>query len=190
MAVQTRLPRAARRQRILDSAVELFAARGYHAASVGEIAAAAGITKPVLYDHFGSKEDLYVELVESLRDELTARSVDPMAAELDLEGRIRLGFERFFDWVEERPAGARVLFVPPLGEPGLEAAARRVQDEATAVIGAVLENAVLEPSVEFLKQGLHGLALWWLDHPKETKNGLIDAAMEVAWKGLRGTREA
>ena len=60
-------------------------------------------------------------------------------------------------------------------------------DEALDV--AVLENALPEPSVEFLKQGLHGLALWWLDHRKERKKELIDAAMEVAWKGLRGRRE-
>jgi AcrR family transcriptional regulator len=152
---------------------------------VGEIAAGAGITKPVLYDHFGSKEQLYVELVESLRSELVARGADAMAAGAPAEERVRIAIERFFDWVAERPAAARVLFVPPLGEPGPEAAARRVQDEATAAIAALLGNRVSAPAAEFLKQGLHGLALWWLDHPKTPRNELVDAAMTVAWDGLR-----
>ena len=64
-----RLSRPRRRQRILDAAVEAFAARGYEAASMSEIAASAGITKPVLYDHFASKRDLFVELMESVLSE-------------------------------------------------------------------------------------------------------------------------
>src|SRR2546423_3145864 len=91
------------------------------------IAAAAGISKPVLYDHFSSKLDLYTRLTESIRDELTARGAAAMAADAPPNQRIRTGVEAFFAFVEERPSAARVLLFTPVGEPELVDAAREVQ---------------------------------------------------------------
>ena len=188
---------AQRRQRILDVAAELFAARGYHSTSVGEIAAAAGITKPVLYDHFASKQQLFVELMESIRDELTSRGAAAMSADADIEARVRAAVEAFFDYVEERPAAARVLLVTPRGEPELTEAAQVVQSQATAALTELLlaERTLLpgarnrrrrvELITEFMKQGLHGLAEWWAAHPDTPKRALVDAALDVAWSGLR-----
>ena len=188
---------AQRRRRILDVAADLFAARGYHSTSVGEIAAAAGITKPVLYDHFTSKRRLFVELMESIRDELTSRGAAAMSADAPIEVRIRAAIEAFFDYVEERPAAARVLLVTPRGEPELIEATRLVQSQATATLTALLlAEPMLLPGVrnrrrrvelmtEFIKQGLHGLAEWWADHPDAPKRVLVDAALDVAWSGLR-----
>ena len=62
----TRLPAAARRRQLLDSALDVFAARGYHGASMNDVADAAGVTKPVLYQHFDSKQDLYLALLEEV----------------------------------------------------------------------------------------------------------------------------
>src|SRR5436189_4852273 len=113
----TRMTGAQRRQRILDVAADLFAARGYHSTSVAEIASAAGITKPVLYDHFPSKQRLFVEVIEQARDELVGRGAVAMAAGEPLERRIRAAVEEFFAYVEENPEAARVLLVPPRGDP-------------------------------------------------------------------------
>ena len=196
-AQASRMTGVQRRRRILDVAADLFAARGYHSTSVGEIAAAAGITKPVLYDHFTSKRRLFVELMESIRDELTSRGAAAMSADAPIEVRIRAAIEAFFDYVEERPAAARVLLVTPRGEPELIEATRLVQSQATATLTALLlAEPMLLPGVrnrrrrvelmtEFLKQGLHGLDEWWADHPDTRKGVLVDAALDVAWSGLR-----
>src|SRR5436305_14870864 len=103
-ATRVRMTAPERRARILDAAVEAFAARGYDGASVGEIAAAAGITKPVLYDHFASKRDLFVAVMERTRDELTARGAAAMRAEAPLQDRIRTAIAAFFAYVEDTPA--------------------------------------------------------------------------------------
>src|SRR5215207_1499997 len=134
----TRLPGPERRHRILTAAIDAFASRGYDAASVSQIATAAGITKPVLYDHFASKRRLFEEAVEEIRDELIARGAEVMGRDAPIEERIRAAIDAFFAYVEERPAAARVLLVVPRGEPALAEVSRRVQAEATAGIAALL----------------------------------------------------
>ena len=192
-----RLKAPERRARILQAAEQAFAARGYHTTSMDDIAAAAGITKPVLYDHFGSKLDLYVRLTEGIRDELTARGAAAMAADAPAEQRIRTGIDAFFAFVEERPAAARVLLFTPVGEPELVDAAREVQAGATAAIAALLvgepglladvpeRERRIELITEFMKQGLHGLAEWWSQHPETPREALVDAVMDLVWFGLR-----
>jgi AcrR family transcriptional regulator len=192
----TRMTGSERRWRILDAAVRLFAARGYEATSVGEIAAAAGISKPVVYDHFESKRQLFVELMESIRDDLTARGAAAMSADAPLEGRVRQAVDAFFAYVEERPDAARVLLVVPRGEPELADATRRVQAEATGTLARVLlsEPRLLagvrdrgnrvELMTEFMKQGIHGLAEWWSQNPGTPRRALVEATMDVVWSGL------
>jgi len=194
----TRLSGPQRRERILAAAAEAFAARGYHAASVGDVAKAAGITKPVVYDHFASKRELFVELMETAREQLTSRGIEAMSGDAPLEVRLGAAITAFFAYVEENPATARVLFTPPTGEPDLLAAAQRVQAEATASIAAMLgaerellagardRKRRLELFGEFLKGGAHGLAIWWSDHPRVPREVLVDAATGLLWIGLRG----
>src|SRR5919197_1194434 len=195
MGVRLRAPE--RRARLLQSAEQAFAARGFHTTAMDDIAAAAGITKPVLYDHFGSKLDLYVRLTEGIRDELTARGAAAMAADAPAEQRIRTGIDAFFAFVEERPSAARVLLFTPVGEPELVDAAREVQAGATAAIAALLvgepglladvpeRERRIELITEFMKQGLHGLAEWWSQHPETPREALVDAVMDLVWFGLR-----
>ena len=193
----SRLTAPERRARILDAAALAFAAYGYYATSIREIARLAGITKPVLYDHFNSKQELYIALIEVVRDELTSGTAAVMARNVQLELRIRTAIDGFFRYVEANPAATRVLFTPPEGEPAVVKAARRVQNEATARLVAqmgaerdLLPSAAerelqLAVFMEFLKKGLHGLALWWSEHPEVPRTELVDAVMELAWAGLR-----
>jgi AcrR family transcriptional regulator len=197
-AMGVRLKAPERRKRILQAAENEFAARGYHSTSMDEIAAAAGITKPVLYDHFSSKLDLYKQLTEGIRDELTGRGATAMAGDAPAGSRIRTGIEAFFAFVEERPSAARVLLFTPVGEPELVDAAREVQAGATAAIAALLtaepdlfagtpdRERRIELLTEFMKQGLHGLAEWWSQHPETPREALADAVYDLVWSGLRG----
>jgi len=186
-----------RRQTILAAAAEVFAARGYPAASMREIAAAAGITKPVLYDHFRAKDELYIRLIEGARDELIAGSAAAMQLDAATADRVRTAIERFFEHVERRPAMARLLFTVPEGDSQVVRAALRVQAEATTSLAALLGSEPdllpdipdrerrLELGMEFIKKGLHGLALWWLDHPETPRTLVAEAATTVAWGGLQ-----
>jgi len=196
MAVRLKAPE--RRQRILRAAEEQFAARGYHSTSMDEIAAAAGISKPVLYDHFSSKLDLYKQLTEGIRDDLVARGAAAMSSEAEIGQRIRAAIENFFAFVDERPSAARVLLFTPVGEPELVQAAREVQAGATAGLAALLSaepglfagapdrERRIELVTEFMKLGLHGLAEWWSQHPETPREALVDAAADLVWSGLRG----
>jgi AcrR family transcriptional regulator len=186
-----------RRKRILDAAAEGFATRGYHATSVGQIAEAAGITKPVIYDHFPSKRDLFVALLEQAREELLALGVEAMRADAPPKKRVRSAVEAFFSYVDAHPATARVLFTPPVGEPDLLVESQRVQADATAGIATLLaaepglfagardRRRRVEMLSEFFKQGMHGLAIWSMDHPGVPRRALVDTAMALVWVGLQ-----
>jgi hypothetical protein len=125
-----------------------------------------------------------------------------MAAEAPAEQRIRTGIDAFFAFVEERPSAARVLLFTPVGEPELVDAAREVQAGATAAIAALLvgepglladvpeRERRIELITEFMKQGLHGLAEWWSQHPETPREALVDAVMDLVWFGLRAGYQA
>lgn len=191
-----RLSAAERREVILDAAAELFAAKGFHETSVGEIAARSGISKIVLYDHFPSKDELFLELTRAARDGLLARGRARMGAGGPLEERLRAAFDTFFGYVAEEPAKARLLLLLPRGEPELRDLVAAIQDEGTRGLTGLLaaEEGLLrgEPNraarlvliTEFIKIGLHGLVEWWSRHPELKREELVEAAMDVVWAGL------
>ena len=198
---RVRLTGLERREKILGAAAALFAAKGFHETSVSELAEASGISKIVLYDHFASKEELFIELTRSARDGLIARGREKMAAGGSLEQRLRSAVETFFAFVEEEPALARVLLLAPRGEPELRDLVAAIQEQATAGLAEILsgEASLLEgvPDrderlllyMEFVKSGLHGLVEWWARHPETPRVRLVDTAMEVAWNGFASFSE-
>lgn len=190
---QVRLSAPERRRRILDAAEAAFSERGYAGASVGEIARRAGITKPVLYDHFASKHELFVAIMERARDELTGRGAAAMREEADPARGVRRAVAAFFAFVEDHPAAVRVLFASPRETPELAADSRRVQAEATSRIAATLAGAqplarrrppVPELYGEFLKAGLHALADWWAEHPGVPRRRVEQVAAEIVAAAL------
>jgi AcrR family transcriptional regulator len=195
-----RLTGAERREKILGVAAELFAAKGFHETSVSEIAEAAGISKIVLYDHFASKEELFIEITKAARDGLLARGRERMAASGTFEDRLRAAVEAFFSYVEEQPAQARVLLLAPKGEPQLRDMVAAIQEEGTRGLSGLLaaEESLLTGApdraerlvliTEFIKIGLRGLVEWWADHPDIPREKLVAAAMDVAWTGLGALR--
>src|SRR5947208_2501628 len=108
--VRPRLPAARRRSQLLEVALERFAAAGFHGTSMEEIADAAGVTKPVLYQHFGSKRTLYLELLETVGQELLEAVRESVAAEDDPYQRVLAGFRAYFRFVCERTSAFQLLF--------------------------------------------------------------------------------
>src|SRR3954470_19518463 len=96
-----RLPRAEGGERMLDAALEIFAARGFEAASMDEIAEATGITKPMLYSYFGSKEGLYLACIDRAGRPMIEAFRTAVLAEDDPARRLWQGVRAFLGWVDE-----------------------------------------------------------------------------------------
>lgn len=187
---QKRLPAAERRELILDSAGRLFGERGYTHTSLDEIAAAAGVTKPILYRHFDSKKALYLALLERHRDDLP-RFFERVPTDLPFEERVETILEIWFDYVAENGYAWRMLFRDAGGDEEIRAFRRANFDRAREVLASFIRTqkgipkGQVEPLAEFLRAGGAGLALWSLDHPEVSRATLVATAKRV----LGATRE-
>src|SRR3990170_6407907 len=190
----TRLPRSARRKQLLAAAQQVFAAHGYHAAAMDDIAERAGVSKPVLYQHFPGKLELYRALLTTYADELVARVPSAIRGTSDNEQRVHAAVSAYFDFVAGEGQAYRLVFESDRrGEP--EAAA--VVDGALnrcidAVAAAVTTDAGLDtPRARMLAVGLVGLsqvaAQYWLDSDQAGPRDEAGALMfGFAWRGPPG----
>src|SRR3954453_20241388 len=193
-----RMAAAERREQIAQVAQRLFAERGYRAVGVDEIARGAGVSPPILYDHFDSKRSLYAHLLERQAGELAARVASGTAEVGGGKARLRAAFDAFFALVEEQPLldGDRTV------DEELRATARRRDAQAQAVLIEVLGGSSArlfadapqrERAPELTAQKLQGgrlaLAAWWRDHPEPAGGVLVDHAMAIACPGLRALRK-
>jgi AcrR family transcriptional regulator len=189
-----RLTRSARRAQLLDAARDVFAAQGYHAAAMDDIAERAGVSKPVLYQHFPGKLELYRALLTTYADELVGRVREALGHTGDNEDRTRNAVSAYFDFVADEAGSYRLIFESDLrGEP--EAAA--VVDGARMrcielVADAVTTDAGLDAArARLLAVGLVGLsqvtAQYWLDSGRTVPRDEAIALMSgLAWRGLAG----
>lgn len=189
-----RLSRSARRAQLLVAARDVFAAQGYHAAAMDDIAEKAGVSKPVLYQHFPGKLELYRALLTTYADELVERLRTAIQSTQDNRERVRAAVAAYFDFVGGEGRGYRLVFESDVrGEP--EAAA--VVEDATGrcidlIAEAVTTDAGLDaPRARLLAVGLVGLsqvaAKYWLDTDQQvTRDEAVELMSSLAWKGLAG----
>jgi AcrR family transcriptional regulator len=186
------MPREARREVIETVATEVFAQRGYAGASIDEIARRAGVSAPVIYDHFASKRELHERLLERTRDELLAMWTEALAGSESPAVRIPRSIEAWAAYVEANPFAARMYFRESSGDPEVEAAHRRIHDQArsalTAIVGALpgaeAYGGSLEMAAEIMRSGLTGLAVWWSEHPEVSRDEIVRTAIAVLWTGF------
>jgi AcrR family transcriptional regulator len=183
---------------IVEAALSEFAERGYEAASVGRIAAAAGVARTVLYDHFPSKLALFVALERSEHQALLDYQTAALRSEGSTEARWRATFDAFFRFVEERPRGWELLYPTriPL-DPDAAREHRRLRAESTRMLAELLaadaRRAGLEPDTVRARavfamhnDALEGGARWWRAHPGVTREEIVDAAIAALWTGFGG----
>ena len=154
-----RLPAPARREQILDVALVVFARAGFNGASMNEVAEAAGVTKPVLYQHFDSKRDLY----QALLDEVGARLLNEIAKAAteatDGKSQTELGYRAYFRWVAEDHDAFRLLFGSgSRRDDEFDAAVRRITDEAARAIAPLIAVDIPDEHRKTLAHALVGLA--------------------------------
>lgn len=180
---------------LLTAATEVFAAEGYAGASIRQIATASGVTIPVLYDHFASKRDLHVELLEREGDALIAAisSTGGESPAVLMRGSV----DAFFSYVEEHPFAWRMLFRDPPADAEVAAAHSRVMGRARDAIAGQLaltprwhsssgleRERHLEVLAEGTKSAINGLAAWWWEHRDVPREEVVALAMELLFVGL------
>jgi AcrR family transcriptional regulator len=194
-----RLTAEARRAAILDSAAEVFARRGYHAASIDDIARDGGVSKALIYEHFASKQELYAELLEHHANELFER----LAAAIAAAGpggaeRLRVGLDAFYAFVEDHRVAWRMMFREAT-DPDVAAVLDRIVAEVTALVAALIaedpgshaageDETARGQGIQMLAQMLVGsaqsLANWWAEHQEVPRERILEATLDFAWHGL------
>jgi AcrR family transcriptional regulator len=195
--VQTRgvrLPRTERRAQLLSAAQKVFSANGYHAAAMDEIAEQAGVSKPVLYQHFPGKLDLYIALLESHVDELVRRVQGALASTTDNKQRVHAAVGAFFDFVNGDAGAFRMVFESDLrGEPDVQDAVDRATSASVdAITETITADAGLdEDRARLLAVGLVGLSqvsarFWLAHHSTISQEEAVALTANLAWRGIGG----
>jgi AcrR family transcriptional regulator len=189
-----KVPREVREREMLRVATRAFAQRGFHAASVDAIAEGAGISKPMVYAYFGSKEGLYRACMVQARERLfetLRRGVDGAAAP---DQQLWHGLLAFFTFVRERRDAWAVLVGDVAG--ALAADGAEVRREAGALIATLLRQVavdegvdpasleLIDPLARALVGSAESLTEWWEEHPEHPPERVALTLMNFAWNGL------
>ena len=189
-----RMPRSERRAQLLDAAQAVFVQSGYHAAAMDEIADRAGVSKPVLYQHFPGKLDLYLALLDQSCDTIIEASKDALASTDDYKLRVAATMHVFYDYVASAQGAFRLVFESDLtNEHAVRERVDRVTRECAEAIAEVIAEDTGLPTEQsrLLAVSLVGMAQvsarFWLDTAHDLSQE--DAATLVsglAWRGIRG----
>jgi AcrR family transcriptional regulator len=196
MAGKPRMRAPARRARITEAAVEIFARSGYHGTAMNEIATAADVTRSVLYDHFPSKKVLFLSVMQEQNAALIAHVGARITGDGSAEERMRATVDAYLSFAEDHPWARRLLFdAVGEGDPEISAVRWGIREARTRAVAALLardvrriglepETPLLEGVVELLIAGLDGMAQWWERNREMPRECLVAAAMRVLWTGL------
>lgn len=199
---QRRLPADARRERILAAATQVFAGQGYDGTSLGDIALQAGISRPVLYDHFSSKEELHLLLLERERDRILDHVRVHLVADDDPEQRVYHALDAYFSYVETHSYAWRMLFRETAGDSAMAAAQGKLQSQAHLAVARMLaeepgsklfrgcgKQLRLEMLAALWGSATNGLARWWYDHRNVARADVVATTMDALWLGVARLRE-
>ncbi len=190
---RTRLPREQRRQQVVAAALEVFSAVGYHAASMDDIADRAGVSKPVLYQHFPSKLELYLAILDAGIDALLAAARTGLGSTTDNATRVRNMVEAYFDFVEDPRGAFRVVFESDLSnEPAVRERVQAAEAELARLSGAVIaaDTGLSDDEALLIASGTLGTiqfaVLRWLRDGRLNRAQASDLVALLSWRGISG----
>lgn len=199
-STRVRVPRAVREQEMLQVAERAFARRGYEAVSMQQIAVDAGISKPMVYAYFGSKEGIYLACIQRARTDLYEGVERAVAQTRRPDEQLWLATLAFFGWVEKNEQSYRVLYGPGSvhGE-ALAAELSALRGDQARLIARLLAEALpgsgasggateFEPTAYALVGAAESLAAWWLD-ADEPRERVARRFMNLCWAGLGAMAE-
>lgn len=187
-----RLPRSARRKQLLAAAQQVFVAQGYHAAAMDDIAERAGVSKPVLYQHFPGKLELYLALLDTHCDAMVERIRSAMDATPDNKERVRGAVKAYFDFVDHEGEAFRLVFESDLrNDPAVRQRVDRVESGCIAAITDTImgDTGVSRARAELLASGLVGAAeaaaRFWLAGGRQVAKDEAEALLTaLSWRGI------
>ncbi|MEE1939180.1 TetR/AcrR family transcriptional regulator [Streptomyces sp. TRM 70361] len=190
----TRLPRRARRNQLLGAAQEVFVAQGYHAAAMDDIAERAGVSKPVLYQHFPGKLDLYLALLDQHCEALVESVRAALASTTDNKQRVAATMDAYFRYVENEGGAFRLVFESDLtNEPAVRDRVDKVSLDCAQAVSAVISEDTDLPEDEamLLAVGLCGMAQitarYWLgDGQRIPRDAAAKLISSLSWRGIAG----
>jgi AcrR family transcriptional regulator len=186
-----RLPAARRRRQLLDVALDVFAAKGFHQTSMEEVADAAGVTKPVLYQHFGSKRELYLELLEDVGGQMMAAVAKAVASARTPHQEVEAGFEAYFRFVTDHENAFNLLFGGGARrDEEFADAVRHVERSMAEEVAHWIEADVDPEHRRALAHGIIGLAegsaRHWVANGRDMDTKVLSHRVaQLAWAGLR-----
>ncbi|HZM82100.1 MAG TPA: TetR/AcrR family transcriptional regulator [Candidatus Limnocylindrales bacterium] len=188
----TRLPRSARRKQLLAAAQDVFVAQGYHAAAMDDIAERAGVSKPVLYQHFPGKLELYLALLDTHCDAFAEKIRNAMSATSDNSERVKGAMHAYFDFVSHESEAFRLVFESDLrNDPAVRARVDRMERMSVEAVTETImvDTGVSRARAEILAAGLCGAAQvaarFWLAGGREVSQEEAEQLMSsLAWRGI------
>jgi AcrR family transcriptional regulator len=184
-----------RREQLLQVARKVFAQRGYHTVTMDDVATEAGITKPILYDHFPSKRDLYRGLLEADLATLQRKIEAALESSPGNRERIRASFQAYFDFVDEEGEGFRLLMKEAVGaEEEFRDLVGRFRDDVLAAVTEVMiresQGRLSRKEAEDVALGLIGMAETVAQHEpgrsKRERRKTVETLVRLAWRGITG----
>ncbi|MET0144465.1 MAG: TetR/AcrR family transcriptional regulator [Ilumatobacteraceae bacterium] len=191
-----RLTATARREQVLQVALEVFARAGYHGTSMNDVADAAGVTKPVLYQHFESKRELYQALLDEVGARMLHAIVLATADAPDGRSKTELGFRAYFRWVADDHAAFMLLYGSgSRRDEEFAQAVRRVTAGMALAIAPLIAADIDHEHRMTLAHALVGLAEGasrrLVERGEEfDPDELARQVGDLAWAGLRGVRRS
>ncbi len=190
---RVRLSAPQRRSQLLAVAGRMFAEQGYHGLSMEQLADAAVVSKPVLYQHFPSKRELYLALVNDAAEELQFQVRKALEGTNDNQARVEAAIAAYFDFVEDKRFRL-LLGSAEAADDDVRAAVTGAEAKIAQVIGRLIADdaGLSEESANFLAWGVRGLASegarWWIEHRDVEKADAVRLLSRLVWRGLGAFR--
>jgi AcrR family transcriptional regulator len=189
-----RLPRDERRAQLLIAALEVFTVAGYHSAAMDEIADRANVSKPVLYQHFPSKLDLYLAVLDMHIDSLVFAIQKAIASNRENSPRVAATVEAYFGFIDSEGEAFRLLFESDMSlEPQVRERLNRMTYDCAAAVSAVIsiDTGLGKEESMMLAVGIIGTvqtaARHWLDRDgKIDRKRATELVMNLIWRGISG----
>jgi AcrR family transcriptional regulator len=173
---------------MLETARALFAARGYGEVTMDEVAAAVGVTKPLLYTYYGNKEQLFLACMEPAAEALLEAVVSAVAAAPDAPGALRAGIHAFFAFLDADVEAWRLLHdetLPAGGEIAARVQAYRTRLEALVTASIHSESRAVEPLAVAILGAAEALGRWWLTAEGMSAERTAELLIRTIEPGLR-----
>jgi AcrR family transcriptional regulator len=187
-----RLPRQVRERQMLDAAVAVFSRRGFHLASMDDIAEVAGVSKPMIYAYLGSKDNLFIACIRREGQRLMELIAAAVPAGLTPDARLYCGLLAFFEFVTEYRDGWIVLYRQARVHGSFAGEIAAARERIIVMVAALLAQSSGDDAhtramaiAYALVGAAEALSDWALEHPEETPDALTNRLMDVVWTGLK-----